>query len=105
MVASGARDANISQIVCPLYGISLFLPTIIRTLGYTNSKAQLMTVPIYITAAILAVVFAYLSDKAGKRSPFIIGFLFVMLIGFSMYVLTVTCTVNDYLMANPVAGP
>jgi MFS family permease len=78
--------SDIYQIVCPLYGISLFLPTIIRTLGYTSSKAQLMTVPIYITAAILAVVFAYISDKVGKRSPFIIGFLLMMLVGFSMYV-------------------
>lgn len=45
-----------------------------------------MTVPIYVTAAILAVIFAYLSDRAGKRSPFIIGFLCVMIIGFAMYV-------------------
>jgi len=72
------------QIVCPLYGISLFLPTIIRNLNYTSSTAQLMTVPIYITAAILAVVFAYISDRVGKRSPFIIGFLFVMIVGFAM---------------------
>ncbi|KAK7698164.1 hypothetical protein SLS64_012839 [Diaporthe eres] len=62
-------------IVCPLYGTSLFLPTIIKNLGYTSSTAQLMTVPIYVTAAILAVIFAYLSDRAGKRSPFIIPFL------------------------------
>ncbi|KAH8894776.1 MFS general substrate transporter [Thozetella sp. PMI_491] len=71
-------------IVCPLYGISLFLPTIINNLGYTSSKAQLMTVPIYITAAILAVVFAYLSDRVGKRSPFIVCFLLIMIVGFSM---------------------
>lgn len=45
-----------------------------------------MTVPIYVTAAILAVIFAYLSDRAGKRSPFIIPFLCVMIIGFSMCV-------------------
>lgn len=45
-----------------------------------------MTVPIYVTAAILAVIFAYLSDRAGKRSPFIIFFLCVMIIGFAMYV-------------------
>ncbi|GAB1316860.1 hypothetical protein MFIFM68171_07070 [Madurella fahalii] len=75
-------------IVCPLYGISFFLPTIIRELGYTSSRAQLMTVPIYITAAILAVVFAYISDRAGKRSPFIIGFLFIMIVGFSMCIST-----------------
>ncbi|KAI5463965.1 major facilitator superfamily domain-containing protein [Mariannaea sp. PMI_226] len=71
-------------IVCPLYGISLFLPTIVKGLGYTSSHAQLMTVPIYITAAILAVIAAYISDKAGKRSPFIIGFLCMMLVGFTM---------------------
>ncbi|PTB36245.1 uncharacterized protein TrAFT101_000213 [Trichoderma asperellum] len=71
-------------IVCPLYGISLFLPTIIKNLGYTSNKAQLMTVPIYITAAILAVVVAYVSDRVGKRSPFIITLLCVMIVGFSM---------------------
>ncbi|KAK2013421.1 major facilitator superfamily transporter [Colletotrichum eremochloae] len=72
------------SIVCPLYGISLFLPTIIRNLNYTSSTAQLMTMPIYITAAILAVIVAYLSDKLGKRSPFIVGFLCVTMVGFSM---------------------
>ncbi|KAF6515459.1 hypothetical protein HZS61_005365 [Fusarium oxysporum f. sp. conglutinans] len=41
-------------IVCLLYGISLFLPTIIRNLGYTSSSSQLLTILIYITAAILA---------------------------------------------------
>lgn len=44
-----------------------------------------MTVPIYITAAILAVVVAYVSDRVGKRSPFIIVLLCVMIVGFSMY--------------------
>lgn len=43
-----------------------------------------MTVPIYITAAILAVVVAYVSDRVGKRSPFIITLLCVMIVGFSM---------------------
>ncbi|KAJ4412117.1 hypothetical protein N0V82_008828 [Gnomoniopsis sp. IMI 355080] len=75
-------------IVCPLYGISLFLPTIVKNLGYTSSTAQLLTVPIYVTAAILAVVFAYLSDRVGKRSPFIIVFLCIMVVGFSMCIAT-----------------
>ncbi|ROT38290.1 MFS general substrate transporter [Sodiomyces alkalinus F11] len=75
-------------IVCPLYGISLFLPTIIRTLGYTSSTAQLMTVPVYITAAVLAVIFAYLSDRVGKRSPFIVVFLCIMIVGFAMCIST-----------------
>lgn len=72
-------------IVAPLYGISLFLPTIIKeAFGYTSSKAQLMTVPIYITASILAVVVAYASDKNGKRSPFIGVCLCIMAVGFIM---------------------
>ncbi|KAM0457996.1 hypothetical protein ACHAPV_001363 [Trichoderma viride] len=72
------------SIVCPLYGISLFLPSIIKSLHYTSSTAQLMTVPIYVVAAILAVITAWFSDKVGKRSPFIIGFLFMMILGYGM---------------------
>lgn len=53
-------------------------------MGYTSSTAQLMTVPIYVTAAVLAVVTAYVSDRVGKRSPFIMAFLCVMIIGFAM---------------------
>ncbi|ORY57839.1 major facilitator superfamily transporter [Pseudomassariella vexata] len=75
-------------IVCPLYGISLFLPTIVKNLGYSSSTAQLMTVPIYITAAILAVVVAYISDRIGKRSPFVISFLCMMVVGFAMCIST-----------------
>ncbi|KAH0593209.1 hypothetical protein MHUMG1_08931 [Metarhizium humberi] len=71
-------------IVCPLYGISLFLPTIIKSLNYSKTEAQLMTVPIYITAAILAVIVAFCSDRVGKRSPFVIGFMCMMLVGFTM---------------------
>ncbi|PNP40200.1 hypothetical protein TGAMA5MH_07855 [Trichoderma gamsii] len=72
------------SIVCPLYGISLFLPSIIKSLHYTSSTAQLMTVPIYVVAAILAVITAWFSDRVGKRSPFIIGFLFMMILGYGM---------------------
>jgi MFS family permease len=69
-------------IVCPLYGISLFLPSIIRAIGYSSSTAQLLTVPIYITASVLAVVVAWYSDKVGKRYPFILVCLCLMAVGF-----------------------
>jgi len=71
-------------IVAPLYGISLFLPTIIRGLGYTSSTAQLLTVPIYITASVLAVTVAWFSDRYGKRFPFILVCLILMAVGFIM---------------------
>ncbi|KFY39708.1 hypothetical protein V494_03885 [Pseudogymnoascus sp. VKM F-4513 (FW-928)] len=73
-------------IVCPLYGISFFLPTIINQLGYTAQVAQLLTIPIYITAAILTIIVAYYSDKAAKagkdRSPYIFIPMVVILAGF-----------------------
>mgnify|MGYP003629695295 CR=1 FL=1 len=70
-------------IVCPLYGISLFLPSIIRELGYTSSTAQLLTVPIYITAACITIVVAYYSDKSKSgRAPYIFLPMCAILIGF-----------------------
>ncbi|KIW09425.1 uncharacterized protein PV09_00311 [Verruconis gallopava] len=71
-------------IVAPLYGIALFLPTIIKDLGYRSTEAQLLTVPIYVFAAMCAVGFAWLSDRVGKRTIFIIPLQFVILVGFIM---------------------
>lgn len=39
-------------ITCPLYGISLFLPSIIKDLGYASSTAQLLTVSTFPTIAL-----------------------------------------------------
>ncbi|KAJ5132824.1 hypothetical protein N7448_006982 [Penicillium atrosanguineum] len=69
-------------ITCPLYGISLFLPSIIKDLGYKSSTAQLLTVPIYITAAVIAVCAAWFSDRRKQRSPFILFFMAMIAIGF-----------------------
>ncbi|KAF9886417.1 hypothetical protein FE257_011449 [Aspergillus nanangensis] len=69
-------------ITCPLYGVSFFLPSIIKALGYTSSTAQLLTVPIYITAAVVAVASAWVSDRRRQRSPFILFFMSMIAIGF-----------------------
>ena len=74
--------------VCPLYGVSLFLPTIIKELGYANATAQLLTVPIYVTAAIITVVVAWAADRNKVRSPFIVTALFFQLVGFVMCIST-----------------
>jgi len=75
-------------IVCPLYGISLFLPTIIKDLGYEAATAQLLTVPIYVTAAFLSIFICFLSDRAAKagksRSPYIFFPMCAILVGFIM---------------------
>nr|QFR37057.1 MFS transporter [Cyberlindnera americana] len=66
------------------YGIALFLPSVVKGLGYTSSKAQLMTIPIYIAASIFSVAQAFLSDHHGYRSPFLIFDFSIVMIGFIM---------------------
>lgn len=70
--------------VCPLYGISLFLPTIIKELGYKTTTAQLLTVPIYVTASAITISVAYLADRKRLRSPWIAVGLVVQAVGFIM---------------------
>jgi hypothetical protein len=70
--------------VAPLYGISLFLPTIIKDLGFRKTTAQLLTVPIYFFAAVTGVITAWKSDRAGKRTPFIGASQVAILVGFIM---------------------
>lgn len=68
-----------------VYGISLFLPSIVKTMGYTASHAQLMTVPIYIVASIVSVCLAILADKVVKRrSPVILISMTLSFIGFTI---------------------
>lgn len=75
-------------IVCPLYGISLFLPTIINDLGYVATTAQLLTVPIYLTASFLSIALCYFADRAAStgrsRSPYVFWPMLAILVGFIM---------------------
>lgn len=53
-----------------LYAFSLFLPTIIKELGYTATLAQLYSVPPYVGAAITTISIGFLADRYGKRGLF-----------------------------------
>lgn len=55
-------------------------------MGYGRSTTQLMTVPIYVAASLMAVAVAYVSDRDGRRSPFIVGCLGLVVVGLPMYV-------------------
>ena len=66
----------------PLYTLSLFLPSIIAALGYTASNAQLLTIPPYVLATILTFTYAVLSERVGRRAPFIIVSCLTAIIGY-----------------------
>lgn len=70
-----------------LYSYSLFLPTIVKDLGYTDPKlAQLMTVPPYIAACFFCITAGWLADKWKQRGIFMIFFMTVA------YVFPTSCT-------------
>ncbi|WWD17598.1 hypothetical protein CI109_102039 [Kwoniella shandongensis] len=72
----------------PVYAFSLFSPTLIANLGYTAATAQLLSVPPYVLAALTTVIAGFLSDRAGRRGVFILGFSLLGLVGFTMCIAT-----------------
>ncbi|KAF8604001.1 MFS general substrate transporter [Ceratobasidium sp. AG-I] len=50
-----------------LASISVFLPTIIKSFGFTAARAQLLTVPPYALAAIVMMTVSYISDRIQSR--------------------------------------
>ncbi|KAI0365414.1 MFS general substrate transporter [Pilatotrama ljubarskyi] len=70
------------SIVIPVYGISLFLPSIINGFGFEPAISQLLSVPPYVLATLMVILWAVWSDKLERRSPFIILGLLLCLIGF-----------------------
>ncbi|KAI5927851.1 putative MFS transporter [Camillea tinctor] len=53
------------------YGTKFTLPTITKAMGFSNTNAQLMTVPPYVAGALSAVVSGQLSDHFYWRMPFV----------------------------------
>ena len=69
-----------------LYGLTTFMPAIVRGLGYTSIHANLMTVPIFFTALIFFLALAWVSDRTGLRGPILIVGLVCLLIGYSILI-------------------
>jgi|SRR5450755_2483900 MFS-type transporter involved in bile tolerance (Atg22 family) len=52
-------------------------------LGYTSANAQLLTIPIYVFAMIMTLIFAFLSDRVQQRTPFIMAGFSIAAVGFA----------------------
>lgn len=64
------------------YAGSFFIPTIIKELGFTSSAAQVRSIPIFVVAAVTALIASYLTDRLRHRFWFIIFGLVVASIGY-----------------------
>jgi sugar phosphate permease len=68
----------------PNAAFSLTLPTIIKNLGFTTTKAQLLTIPPYFCGGISSYLVSRLSDRFVWRMPFIVGPLVGLVIALSV---------------------
>ena len=71
-------------IITPIYSFSLFLPTIIRALGYQAVIAQLFTVPPNFVGFLFCVATSYASDKLRLRGVFMLAGNALAIIGYVM---------------------
>ncbi|KAK5054538.1 hypothetical protein LTR84_001429 [Exophiala bonariae] len=69
-------------VVTTSYSGSFFTPTILRQLGWTAIRAQVMSIPIFIFATVCALSVAFLSDKVKHRFGFIIAGCLIANIGY-----------------------
>jgi cyanate permease len=64
------------------YATSFFIPTIIQEMGFTAAISQVRSIPIFIVAAIVALMVAWSTDKLKHRYGFTIVGVMVGLIGY-----------------------
>lgn len=69
-----------------LFGISTFLPSIIRGMGYNKYETQLLTIPFYAIALLSFIGVGYFSDKFQHRGGFLIGGLLFEIVGYAILV-------------------
>lgn len=69
-----------------VFSISTFIPSIIRGMGFTSYRTQLLTIPIYALAAIAYYVVATISDRIGIRGFFVSGACVVIIVGYAILI-------------------
>ncbi|KAJ5412652.1 uncharacterized protein N7487_007011 [Penicillium crustosum] len=87
------------------YAASFFIPSILRDMGWTSLMAQVMSVPIYIVAAIITLCTAILSDKTKHRFGFVLLGCSCATIGYSILLAQQTVPVGvQYFALFAVTG-
>ncbi|KAL1862342.1 hypothetical protein Plec18170_001168 [Paecilomyces lecythidis] len=64
------------------YSTSFFTPTILKQLGWTAVRAQVMSIPVYVAATVLALCSAIASDKLRHRFAFTICGCIIATVGY-----------------------
>jgi MFS family permease len=81
-----------------LYAFSLFIPTIIKNLGYSSVHAQLLTVPPYACAAVVTILIGFIADRTRQRGLCNIVISVLGVTGFSMLICKFRRHSSNYLL-------
>ena len=88
-----------------LYAFSLFVPTIIKELGYKSTTAQLLSVPPYAVAAVLTITVGFVADRTRQRGLCNIAVSFLGIIGFGMLIGKFSPSLRAHSLHNPLCRP
>ncbi|KAF2725299.1 MFS general substrate transporter [Polychaeton citri CBS 116435] len=80
--------------LCPLYAFSLFLPTILAGMGYSGTRAQLLSVPPYAVAACCTIFVGWVADRTQQRGICNMVTVSFAIVGFTMLLATSNPTVQ-----------
>jgi hypothetical protein len=79
---------NFFLLITPIYSYSLFLPTIISALGFSDVVTQLLTVPPNICGFVTVLVACWASDRFKMRGIFMLCGLAIAVVGYIMLIAT-----------------
>ncbi|KAF4553811.1 MFS-type transporter-like protein 21 [Elsinoe fawcettii] len=68
------------------YSTSLFIPSILSTLGYTGIQSQVQSIPVWVVATVACFLVGVLSDRVKHRYSFIIFGLAFAMIGYAILI-------------------
>lgn len=86
-------------VVNTAYAVSFFIPTIINEMGYTAAMSQVRTIPIFIVAAVVALLVAWATDRVKHRYAFTIAGVVLGGIGYVILLCQSSVTVGVKYMA------
>lgn len=66
------------------FGISTFMPSLVKSFGFNSVLTQLLTVPIFFTGVAVYVMVSIWSDKIQKRAVFMVSGALVLALGYAL---------------------
>ncbi|KAF8503009.1 putative MFS nicotinic acid transporter Tna1 [Gautieria morchelliformis] len=97
----GAILLSVAQ---PFYSLSLFVPSIIAALGFTNATANLLSAAPYTIGTAVTLLVAYISDRYSIRAPVLIVMMLLCIVGYTILLCDVSPAAKFVAVFIAVAG-